>query len=81
MTKLETIKNKYDFYFGEGNPETDSIADADTTYLIRRVDRLTEAGSKLGLQCCNIGMYGPLKISPGKCDCSTCNFRKVLEEE
>lgn len=42
MTRIEKIKNKYDFYFGEGNPETDSVADEDTSYLLQRVEKLTE---------------------------------------
>jgi hypothetical protein len=41
--KLAAIINKYDFYFGEGNPETDSIADEDTSFLISHVCKLETA--------------------------------------
>lgn len=33
----------------------------------------------VGLQCRNIGCYGPMKIAPGECRCSTCVARIVLD--
>lgn len=44
---LDEIKNKYDFLFGQGNPETDSIADEDTSWLINQCDKLSAEGEAL----------------------------------
>ncbi len=66
--RLERIKNKYDFYFGEGNPATDSIADEDTTWLIMRVEKLTAIAKKI-TSCCI------------ECTrCAACDFKKALED-
>lgn len=52
MNRLEEIKNKYDFYFGEGNPEIDSVADSDTSWLINRVNILEETlKNYMEIQC------------------------------
>lgn len=40
---------------------------------------VVEAAEGLGLQCCNIGNYGPLKLAPGECRCSTCTMRIAKE--
>jgi hypothetical protein len=38
-----------------------------------------EALKAQGGQCKNIGMYGPLGIRPGECDCSSCLRNKTLD--
>lgn len=48
--------------------------------LISAIEKQAEALEKLGLSCINAGMYGPMKISPGKCTCSTCSARQTQSE-
>jgi hypothetical protein len=43
------------------------------------ISGLVEALEGLGLQCVNTGNYGPLKIRPGECKCSTCFAKQNLE--
>ena len=33
----------------------------------------------MGRQCLNTGMYGPLGLSPGQCDCSSCDANRILK--
>jgi ribosomal protein S27AE len=46
----------------------------------KQLKPIYNAFTALGYQCENIGMYGPLKISPGKCTCSRCNAKKALDK-
>lgn len=43
------------------------------------VTALVEAANKIGVQCSNTGMYGPLKIRPGECPCANCEMRKARD--
>lgn len=41
---------------------------------------LAEALEGMGRRCVNIGQYGPIKISPGECVCSSCKAKDALEK-
>lgn len=73
--KLEEIKNKYDFYYGEGNSETDNIADQDTTWLILRAEKLTE----IIMQSKHKRSSDPMREHCSD-TCYACWARKTLDE-
>lgn len=58
----------------------DNDMEAEKKKYEEKVQKLVKAAKNLGLACVNTGMYGSLKISPGKCTCSTCEMRKALKE-
>lgn len=46
---------------------------------VEKLSAVVDAAKKLGLQCRNIGNYGPLGLSPGECKCSNCEMKKALK--
>lgn len=47
---------------------------------IEKLESLIDVAKKMSGSCFNAGMYGPLNISPGKCDCSRCEFERQIKK-
>lgn len=75
LAEVAELKESRDFIIRRCNDELNKLYKQSAI-----IEIMAEALEGMGKQCVNIGNYGPMKISPGECVCSSCKAKDALEK-